>query len=262
MILYKYISSDNLKYIFREDYYSIKFSPFGDFNDPFESHYSPLESYDSNSLLHLTMRHELNNRIACLCLSRTPLNVLMWSHYGDKHEGFVIGIDTEVAGFEDENDCIVTAMNGGMNYSAERSKSSVYVTHENIYDENILRKLLLNKSSHWAYENEVRVIKRTDSLGFEHECLVHKMINKGAIKELYIGMRNNKFKENISAIPYLEKLALSCDIELYRCDFKKSTWDLDREPYMYNNSSRGCMDLSDTFESLEKVIRAMDRNNI
>ena len=71
----------------------------------------------------------------------------MWSHYADMHKGFVIGIDAEDAGFEDEANLIITAKKGDMDYRTERDKVSVSVTHENIFDENVSRKLLLNKSS-------------------------------------------------------------------------------------------------------------------
>lgn len=215
MILYKYITKENLNFIFKNDHVSIKFTPFGDFNDPFESYGAPIEPYNENSLKHLTMRSELNNKLACLCLSRNPLSVLMWSHYADKHEGFVIGFDTENAGFEDESNFIITAKKGEMKYRNERDKRGIYVTPERIYNEDVSRALLLNKSLHWAYEDEVRVIKRTDLLNSENGHLIHKVENKASVKELYVGMRNNNFEKILSGNAFLETLILNSDIKLY-----------------------------------------------
>lgn len=69
MILYKYISKDSLGYVFGSNGISIKFTPFCDFNDPFESYGASIAPHDEGSLIHLTMRHEINNKLACLCLS-------------------------------------------------------------------------------------------------------------------------------------------------------------------------------------------------
>lgn len=262
MILYKYISKDNLNNIFKDGYVSIKFAPFGDFNDPFESYGSPIEPYDENSLEHLTMRHELNNKLACLCLSKDPLSVLMWSHYGDKHEGFVIGFDTEDAGFENENSFIVTAKKGEMNYRSERDRKGVSVTYENVYSEEVSRALLLNKSSHWAYESEVRVIKRTDLLDYESGHLIHKVENKWAVKELYVGMRNNSFKKMFSDNCYLEDLILNAGVKLYKCDFKNGTWDLDKERFEYYKESENKINYFGNLDPLEKIIRAINRDKI
>ncbi|HFM4300322.1 TPA: DUF2971 domain-containing protein, partial [Escherichia coli] len=91
----------------KDGYISIKFTPYSEFNDPFESYGYEL-SLDGESLEPLAMRGEINQNVACLCLSKNPLNVLMWSHYADKHQGFVVAIDTERAGFDDEEKCLIT----------------------------------------------------------------------------------------------------------------------------------------------------------
>lgn len=262
MILYKYISMDSLNHIFRDNLISIKFTPFSDFNDPFESYGASIEPYDDDSLVHLTMRHELNEKLACLCLSRDPLNVLMWSHYGDKHKGLVIGFDSESAGFEDESNFIITASKGSINYKSERNKKGVRVTCENIYTEDVSKELLLNKSLHWSYEDEVRIIKRTDLLEPVDGHLIHRIANKWAIKELYIGMRNHNFSEMCSKNKSLEDIVLNAKVSLYRCDFKVGTWDLDKENFTYYKNGENKISFGCSFESIEKVIVAMNRDRI
>ncbi|MDV1154738.1 DUF2971 domain-containing protein [Citrobacter freundii] len=136
MILYKYIDNASLDRFFQDGYISIKFTPHSEFNDPFESYGYAL---DDKSIKSLTMRHEINQNLACLCLSKNPLNVLMWSHYADKHQGFVVAIDTEKAGFDDETKCLITAPKGDIEYLGNRIKSKLKINQDNIYDTDIIR---------------------------------------------------------------------------------------------------------------------------
>ncbi|WP_222928964.1 DUF2971 domain-containing protein, partial [Enterobacter hormaechei] len=99
MILYKYVPEETLKLFFDHDATSFKFTPVGQFNDPFETYGVSFASEDKDSLAHLTFRSKINSDLASLCLSRSPLEVLMWSHYAQHHRGYVVGIDTELAGF-------------------------------------------------------------------------------------------------------------------------------------------------------------------
>ncbi|EAN5881063.1 DUF2971 domain-containing protein, partial [Salmonella enterica] len=116
MILYKYVPEETLKLFFDHDATSFKFTPVGQFNDPFETYGVSFASEDKDSLAHLTFRSKINSDLASLCLSRSPLEVLMWSHYAQHHRGYVVGIDTELAGFHDENLCLITANEGGIDY--------------------------------------------------------------------------------------------------------------------------------------------------
>lgn len=55
MILYKYIDKTSLERFFKDGYISIKFTPYSEFNDPFESYGYEL-SLDGESLEPLAMR--------------------------------------------------------------------------------------------------------------------------------------------------------------------------------------------------------------
>lgn len=262
MILYKYIDQASLNHFFQDGYISLKFSPHSEFNDPFESYGYAI---DDESLISLTMRHEINNNLACLCLSKNPLNVLMWAHYGDKHQGFVVEIDTEKAGFDDESKCLITTSNGGVEYLTERQKERLKIDHSNVYHTDIISKLLLKKSVHWSYEEEIRVIKKTESLiekvAGEDIVLIDKITNLEAVTGIYIGMRNENFDAVVRGNSQLEKLITNQKIKLYRCDFKKSTWDLEKEDYQYIKHPH-MMERLGVYESLEKVLRARERNHI
>ncbi len=71
--------------------------------------------------LNKRFRDEIGRRFRVLCLSENPKSVLMWGHYTQAHAGIVLGIDTDVSGF-----------NQGMKsngfevlYSEDRSKTKL-----------------------------------------------------------------------------------------------------------------------------------------
>lgn len=258
MILYKYIDQASLDRFFQDGYISIKFTPHSEFNDPFESYGYAL---DDESIDSLTMRYEINQNLACLCLSKNPLNVLMWSHYADKHQGFVVAIDTQRAGFDDEEKCLITATKGKIDYLANRIKSKLKISQENIYDTDIISKLLLTKSFHWKHEEEVRIIKKKEALHKQGSFLIDKIIDLKSVTGIYIGINNNGFNDIIKNNSTLEELILKKTVQLYRCEFKKSTWDLTVEGYEYTTYPHD-MQRMDVFDSIEKVLRAMERNHV
>ncbi|EHY1692756.1 DUF2971 domain-containing protein [Escherichia coli] len=259
MILYKYIDKTSLERFFKDGYISIKFTPYSEFNDPFESYGYEL-SLDSESLEPLAMRGEINQNVACLCLSKNPLNVLMWSHYADKHQGFVVAIDTERAGFDDEEKCLITAQKGDINYLESRIKSKLKISQENIYSTDVISKLLLTKSLHWKYEEEVRIIKRVGLLQKQENILIDKITDLSSVTAIYIGINNKDIDKIIKKSSVLEGLVLNKTVRLYQCEFKKSTWDLTIEDYEYTESPHAMQ--RGGFESLEKIVRAIERNHI
>lgn len=260
MILYKYIDEKALDYIFLEDVISIKFNTIGRFNDPFESYGSCLTTVnDDNSLLHLTLRHTINNDLACLCLSKSPLSVLMWSHYADSHSGYVVGIDTEVADFENSTDCIITASDGDIKYRITRNKEKLHVDTDSINDKVTIKKLLLDKSIHWEYEQETRVVKHTSKLTVKDINFTHEIKNTSAIKEIYIGINNHSFHNQVNKNPLLCDLISKNIIKLFKCEFESGSWDLKKEDYSL--PIRNDFRISYTDE-IERIIRAIDRNNI
>ncbi len=258
MILYKYIDNASLDRFFKDGYISIKFTPHSEFNDPFESYGYGL---DDESIESLTMRSEINQNLACLCLSKNPLNVLMWSHYADKHQGFVVAIDTEKAGYDDDEKCLITAPKGDIKYLGSRIKSKLKITQENIFDTDIISKLLLTKSLHWKYEEEIRIIKKTKSLNKQAAVLIDKIVDLKSVTGIYIGINNKGIDEIIRNNHTLEALILNKTIKLYQCEFKKSTWDLAVEGYEYSTYPHD-MHRMDVFDSVEKILRAMERNHI
>jgi hypothetical protein len=86
-----------------------------------------------------------------LCLSKTPSNILMWSHYADCHRGMVIEFDSNHEYFKFRTREVV--------YSNVRPSMA-------LHDENPSTEILRTKSLDWEYEQEVR---RSESLSPKSE---------------------------------------------------------------------------------------------
>ena len=91
-------------------------------------------------------RDEIGELFGVTSFSRTAGDILMWSHYAEKHRGFVVGFDP---GILDEYLCKVI-------YSSERVEySNMLFTSTSNY---LFFKILRTKSLHWSYEKEIRAI--------------------------------------------------------------------------------------------------------
>ena len=94
-MLYKYVSGVRLLASL-----SLRFSPPGTVNDPFESrlpvlaHVEGTKSKLSINPAEQTIGQTIDQRYGISCFSEQPANLLLWAHYADAHAGLVIGFDT------------------------------------------------------------------------------------------------------------------------------------------------------------------------
>ena len=177
MILYKY-------YGFSAGLSALKSSQLGfripiSFNDPFELSFLDNAEGPEVKLNDLDFKiKELKKSVAILSLTRTPLNPLMWAHYGEDHTGFVIGYKVDSPFLNDENYNLIPVDRGDVVYTNTKTlhqlnKKSrellhqVYLASQGLIEEspdrsdfeNLARKIFLTKHSSWVYEEEVRVVK-------------------------------------------------------------------------------------------------------
>lgn len=89
------------------------------------------------------------SEIGVHCLSTTYNDILMRSHYAEKHSGICIGFDSGVEPFCSARE---------VHYSDERPRVSVL--HSALNTEQLIRDVLFRKSKHWQYEREWRIVKR------------------------------------------------------------------------------------------------------
>lgn len=147
-------------------------------------------------------QEKILNDISVLCLSSKYDDILMFSHYADKHKGFCLQFECR----KDAN--FKTAKK--VCYS--RSNSYPELNRFKSSNDKLLKGSLLVKSKQWQYENEYRVIiAEAEGLKqFEGECLTgvifgcqmeknNKNLIEGWIKKrkfpvnIYNVSRNNKF---------------------------------------------------------------------
>lgn len=200
MILYKYCSADMAKKILETNKVAFRFA--SDFNDPFEllSAYSHIDDG--------ARRFFLDQNLVCsfliTCFSRTPVQPLMWAHYANDHKGVCIGFDVRADDFISESKNVVPVQFGSVVYTTNPPNKLALqnqptlaesITHFDASNFDFIRKAFLQKSTHWAYEEEVRwVVKMSDAkvAELELELKGNKYLRKlplGCIREVIYGVR-------------------------------------------------------------------------
>jgi hypothetical protein len=234
MILYKYMSASTLKATITNS--TLRFTIPSFFNDPFDCALSSERGLKEDTVKNLTnvlLTHIHRNKSGALCLTRNQFNLLMWAHYADNHKGAVVGIDTGIAGLECESQNIITAKSGSVIYTSIRPSSGELAlphTFDSKSDRLTLEKMFLHKSIHWAYEEEVRVV-RVIHPDFDETTVIHKdmahldvKIPKEAIKEIYLGSRFNKISENVETAQYIaDNFA---HIKFAKCYLNPEKWSI------------------------------------
>ena len=115
--------------------------------------------------------NQLNDDIGVLCLSEEFDNILLWSHYGQCHRGFCLGID--FAKLVDSSDF---ATGGPVHYTNIYPVLSPFEDGlTNIYTQ------IFYKSLVWAYEKEYRLLK----MRFANKTTA---IKPDVIKSIYLGL--------------------------------------------------------------------------
>jgi hypothetical protein len=126
-----------------------------DYNDPFEKDFLMNSFFDKMSLDHFThpcwQMEELINlfleKCVCICFSKTPHEPLMWSHYTGCHEGICYCFKDDL--FDRPLDRIVYSTNLPI-YDFILNETTLNNLGATI------RRIVMTKSHHWAYEKEVR----------------------------------------------------------------------------------------------------------
>jgi Protein of unknown function (DUF2971) len=203
MILYKYMSYENFEKFL--DSGCIVFSSVDSFNDISEIiNYFSSDLQDENIGEFEKWLNSYSNfyNSVILCLTRNPLNTLMWAHYGNSHKGVVIGIDiskTDMTIFENN---ILPIQLGSVIYTKTYPSSKVVSTNNianlhtqsigfNLENIEILQRIYLYKSIYWSYEEEVRVVKHRNYSKFKRQDFYdnHKFMELplSSVVEVYFG---------------------------------------------------------------------------
>lgn len=254
MLFYKYLSFRSGKKLLETC--KVAFSRPWDFNDPFELHCA-WNDFENTVFGPIAVR-KLHETTLMLCLSKIPLNPLMWAHYGSSHKGFVIGLDVEECGWCDERKSTVPCQYGEVTYAKERPSEPSKIGRMDIGNERSyrpelqgrLRQFFLTKPDCWSYEQEVRVVKcasdhewclenggasiddTIDQAGLSNKKYLQE-IPRSAIKEIYLGLCNpcneTACGRDFDITPWLDRARVKC------CRLSPTSWDLNAIEYGMSN---------------------------
>jgi hypothetical protein len=131
-----------------------------------------------------------------VCLSSDPASVLMWSHYADKHRGFVVGVDHQKIGELAIRKVI---------YKPERvvipAKWYLWADRSPM----VAEKIFTHKSPEWRYEQEYRILFDLKE-AYLRDAVVNdppfKVLPLGdSISEIWLGVRaDGSLEDDIRAI--------------------------------------------------------------
>lgn len=250
------------------DNQSIGFSCIEDLNDPFECTAFGFADNDESkvtaTLATNACKNVFSRNYGVLSLTRQPLNSLMWSHYGDEHQGVVLGFDVELAGLSSLSSCVIPSQYGEVIYSASKPYKDLPIISEDTlrgigqelqFDSgafNLVKRAFLYKSIEWNYEEEVRVVKNISSIPFGYHSREGRYnewtkisvagrllycfdLPEASIKEIYLGRHIHKNVTRKKALTDQElKNTLRSwggkDIKLMQCNLDVHSWQLIAEP--------------------------------
>ena len=109
-------------------------------------------------LIERTIQKYVDHQVRLICFSKTAESMLMWSHYSDSHTGYCLEFNTQE---------MADAQRIGfyeIRYNSRNLRPLISLNRRTIEKYEMSVKVLLVKSVHWKYEEEVRLIRP----GIEH----------------------------------------------------------------------------------------------
>lgn len=166
-----------------------------------------------------------NSKYGITCFSKNNDNILMWAHYADKHQGICLGFDI------DEKDIHLEKFMDEKNKELDESLSYKllqigygYNRPEFKFSGNNTEELLRTKSNQWQYENEIRIMARSNKYMAFSKGLYYK---PSCLKKIILGA-------NMPLIDFLDlyefKIKNKLNLDLYIAELDKSEYRLNITP--------------------------------
>jgi hypothetical protein len=166
----------------------LKLSTIEDMNDPYEG-FSVCSDHEVTQAALEKTQWEFVNKYIALCFSLSPNNILMWSHYGEKHRGICLGFDVldeltrPVEYIHDVQTAGNMIVERREDFSVEEGAKIVDLQCGAKYDG-------------WCYEQEVRIHLRRNEKDGETGQYFREFSERLVLKEVIAGVR----------FPYSKKL--------------------------------------------------------
>jgi|SRR5690554_676579 len=162
----------------------------GDFNDPFDCNINLVENIENLDDLKIISRNTYKN-IGICSFSETIDNHLMWAHYTNNYNGFVLGFDGANIQTKFQHEQILRCTLTRVIYP---SKLKVIKKEYNFAEYYVFT----TKIKHWSYEKEWRLIAHLKNNDRTFEYF------KDSVKQIYVGHR--LIDNNMSAYRLLLKI--------------------------------------------------------
>lgn len=201
------------------------------------------DSERQTALLEYQMRKIVSPKVGVLSFSLEPAHPLMWAHYADSHEGFVVGFDQEKLLAEIRNisgaprNAEKAAATPGMEI---RPVDVDYVEEMPVLvpgaksDSEVIEKIVTTKRCEWEYESEIRYLmnKYNDEMQLERLSDRERIVSfpTDAISEVTLGV-------NVSYSDASEVAEILSDgrprVRLFRASPSFGQYGLDRREIAY-----------------------------
>jgi len=167
-------------------YRRLKVSLFNEMNDPFELLGVSLKNKRYRADFY-QIKKEVSEEMGAICFSKNWSSPVLWSHYGERHKGVVLGFDVPAAHTHE------------ISYTGSRLEEELIDEFDKNNSDPSL-KLLTTKYEHWVYEDEVRMLIKLEHTNSEGGIHFLPYCEALKLKEVVIGPRCNLTKEHISRI--------------------------------------------------------------
>jgi len=166
--------------------------------------------------------------IGVVCLSTTPKNILMWSHYAKYHQGFVCEFKVKVYVEEDLAAAAIKLIAFPIDYKNERP----VFTYDEPSEMEALKKFLLAKYDAWSYEREYRV------LDFERGPGIHHYDRDNLLVGIIAGakMCSSDFSKLSKEVEILQKTSIP-ELQLYKAEMNKSHYQIEIPKFLDKNQN-------------------------
>jgi hypothetical protein len=169
------------------------------------------------------LRKRMSRQIGVLCLCTTPKNTLMWSHYSQEHEGFVVGFNSKHEFFchrHDEPDEIGRLC--PIKYVEKRPSIDI----RRIDDPTYIPDFIFAKSRDWKYEQEWRIVRFVKNASDTPAPNVHLFnVPSDAILEVIFGYRAEK-----SLVDDLLSAANMKHLKFFKASISRKSYEMDILP--------------------------------
>ncbi len=175
-----------------------------------------------------------NNKLRILCLSKTELSPLLWSHYAAYHTGICVGFRAHKLneksygikikpGYMDKNLLLPEFPDMMIPFPIKYTDKVPQKYHFGKGNDEALKQSFTCKSKEWSYEKEVRVVA-IESPSFRNPVI----IDVNEIEEIIFGLRTNieliqQVIDIISKFPYKQP-----GPKLFQCKRIPGTYSLEK----------------------------------